>query len=128
MNKFNVIIYDINHKKFISYDVLPYLRNSYNERVENFKKLEKKIKRSKKKIDESILNEKYNKVPSTFKEFREFVNDESRYQFWARCEYEIILTDWPPSNPPIEEKWDVYDQIVMNIDLVTKLLMEDVIK
>lgn len=128
MNKFNVIIYDINGKKFTTYDVLPYLRNSYNERVENFKKLEKKIKRSKKKIDESILNEKYNKVPSTFKEFREFVNDESRYQFWSRCEYEIILSDWPPSNPPIEEKWDVYDQIVMNIDLVTKLLMEDVIK
>lgn len=127
MNKFNVIIYDFNGKKFTTYDVLPYLRNAYEERVVRHKELLKKIKRSK-KLDESILDDKYNKVPVTFNDFKEFVKSESQYQFWSRCEYEIILSDWPPSNPPIEEKWDVFDQIMMNHDIVTKLLMEDVAK
>lgn len=127
MNKFNVIIYDFNSKKFTTYDVLPYLRNTYEERVVRHKELLKKIKRSK-KLDESILDDKYNKVPVTFNDFKEFVKSESQYQFWSRCEYEIILSDWPPSNPPIEEKWDVFDQIMMNHDIVTKLLMEDVVK
>ena len=127
MNKFNVIIYDFNGKKFTTYDVLPYLRNTYEERVVRHKELLKKIKRSK-KLDESILDDKYNKVPVTFNDFKEFVKSESQYQFWSRCEYEIILSDWPPSNPPIEEKWDVFDQIMMNHDIVTKLLMEDVVK
>lgn len=127
MNIFNVIIYDINRKKFTTYDVMPYLRETYKERVERHNELVKKIKRSK-KLDESILDDKYNKVPVTFDEFKTFVKDESQYQFWSRCEYEIILSDWPPSNPPIEEKWDVFDQIMMNHDIVTKLLMEDVIE
>lgn len=127
MNKFNVIIYDFNSKKFTTYDVLPYLRNTYEERVVRHKELLKKIKRSK-ILDESILDDKYNKVPVTFNDFKEFVKSESQYQFWSRCEYEIILSDWPPSNPPIEEKWDVFDQIMMNHDIVTKLLMEDVVK
>lgn len=127
MNKFNVIIYDFNSKKFTTYDVLPYLRKTYEERVVRHKELLKKIKRSK-KLDESILDDKYNKVPVTFNDFKEFVKSESQYQFWSRCEYEIILSDWPPSNPPIEEKWDVFDQIMMNHDIVTKLLMEDVAK
>ena len=127
MNKFNVIIYDFNSKKFTTYDVLPYLRNTYEERVARHKELLKKIKKSK-KLDESILDDKYNKVPVTFNDFKEFVKSESQYQFWSRCEYEIILSDWPPSNPPIEEKWDVFDQIMMNHDIITKLLMEDVVK
>ena len=127
MNKFNVILYDFNGKKFVSYDVMPYLRNAYKERLDRHKELVKKIKRSK-KLDESILEDKYNKLPVTFEEFKTFVKDESQYQYWSRCEYEIILSDWPPSKPPIEEKWDVYDQIMMNHDIVTRLLMEDVVK
>ena len=45
MNKFNVIIYDFNGKKFTTYDVLPYLRNAYEERVVRHKELLNKIKR-----------------------------------------------------------------------------------
>ena len=35
---------------------------------------------------------------------------QSRY--WSRCEYELILTGWPNAN--IQEKIDVYDQLMMN--------------
>ena len=135
MKQFNVINYDFNSKKFKSYNVIPYLVNAYNDIVEKHKKYPK---------------DKYWNVPKTFAEFKEFAKKESQYQFWARCEYEIILAPWPYLPSPSEsydkskendvnvwkehwkkfletcDKWDVYDQIMMNIDIVTKILMEEV--
>lgn len=110
MKQFNVINYNFNAQKFESYDVIPYLVSTYNDRV---------------KHHNEFPEEEYWKVPETFDEFKEFVQKESQYQFWARCEYEIILVDWPCQKH--EEKWDVYQQIMMNLDLVTKTLMENVL-
>lgn len=124
LKKFNVILYNFNGRKFVPYDVLPYFRNTYQERVKRHKELVKRSKRSK-NFDESVLNDKYNKVPVTFEEFKTFVKGEAMYQFWSRCEYEIILSDWPPSKPPVEEKWDVYDQIMMNLDIVAEILFKE---
>ena len=101
MKSFNVIIYDPNLREFIKYDIMPYLIRTYNEKKENKETL-----------------------PETFDEFKNFVKDESQYQFWARCEYEIILIDWPCQKN--YEKWDVYKQIMMNLDIVTKVFMENV--
>ena len=101
MEIFNVIVYDFNRNKFESYNIIPYLVRTYNE-----------------------IDTHYNKIPVTFEEFKEFVRKEAMYQFWARCEYEIILVDWPSQKH--EEKWDVYQQILMNLDLVTKLVMESI--
>ena len=63
--------------------------------------------------------------PKTKQEFFEFVNNASKYQFFGRCEYEIILKDWPCQSH--EEKWDIYDQIMMNIELITDILMKNVL-
>ena len=109
MKQFNVINYNFNAQKFESYDVIPYLINAYKARVRRH---------------HNNPNDEYWKVPQTFEEFKEFVKKESQYQFWSRCEYEIILVDWPCQKH--EEKWDVYDQIMMNLDIITKLLMESV--
>lgn len=98
---FNVINYEFNSKKFEPYDVMPYLIDCY-----------KKVKRRK-------------CCPKTFDEFKAFVKSESQYQFWSRCEYEIILSDWPSGNE--QKKIDVYEQIMMNLDLVTDLLMKNVL-
>lgn len=118
MKSFNVIVYDFNRKKFIPYDVIPYLIGCYWDRV-------KRHTEPNDKIEDSYLNDiRYFKIPKTFTEFREFVKNESMYQFWSRCEYEIILSDWPPSKPPVEEKWDVWDQIKMNLDIVTQIVMD----
>ena len=143
MQSFNVINYDFNENKFESYDVMPYLIRCYNERVERFKKIDPQ------EVDLETFN-KYYKVPETFEEFKTFVKDESIFQFWARCEYEIILSPWPYISSPSErydkegendinawkkhwkehlascDKWDVYDQIMMNLDIVTRILMENV--
>lgn len=94
---FNVCIFEPNSKKFVYYDVMPYLKETY-------KKEKLKLK--------------------TFDEFKEFVIKESRYQFWSRCEYEIVLVDWPCQK--IEKKIDIFDQIMMNVDLITKLLMDEI--
>ena len=95
MQSFNVINYDFNQKEFKPYDVIPYLKRCYEERVELLKKLELKD------VEPQIF-EKYYKVPETFDEFKKFVKDESQYQFWSRCEYEIILGPWPYVSAPNE--------------------------
>lgn len=93
--KYNVIHYNINSRKFEPYDIFPYLVNQYN------------------KLDIK---------PATFEEVKEFIRKKSMYMWWARCEYEVILTDWPCKKD--EEKWDIYKQIEMNLDVITKLFMK----
>lgn len=97
MLQFNVIRYNINTNKFEFYDIIPYLVNYYNEQENK---------------------------PSTFEEFREFILNYSTYQWWARCEHEIILSDWPTMKD--QEKWDVHKQIKMNIDIITTVLMTEI--
>ena len=99
---FNVITYDPNHKKFVPYDIIPYFVQTYEE----------------------LKEKKYRKVPETFEEFKEFVRSEGMYQFWARCEYEVILVDWPGQK--VEKKIDVWNQIEMNLDIVAKIVMDSI--
>ena len=99
ITSFYVINYDINHKKFIKYNVIPHFLRVYNE-----------------------LKDKHsNDLPVTYEEFKKWIEKNSMYQFWSRCEYEIILLDWPCEK--IKDKWDVHDQIMMNIDTITHIIM-----
>lgn len=65
---FKVINGDINKDDFEGYDVMQYLVNCY-----------KQIRRRK-------------HCPKTYEEFKQWVDCELMYMFWARCQYEIILT------------------------------------
>lgn len=98
MKQFNVIVEDVNSRKFIPYDVIPYLVREYMKSKEK---------------------------PKTFDEFREFIKNKSRYQWWSRCEYEVILKSWPTGD--VEKKIDVHWQVMMNIDVITKIVMEEVL-
>lgn len=49
-------------------------------------------------------------------EFAKEIRKELQYYFWSKCEYEIIISPWPPRGKP-REKIDVYEQIVMNWDI-----------
>ena len=122
MREFNVIGYNFNSKEFVPYNIIPYLVSQY------------KIKRDK---------------PKTFDEVKEFVKKESMHQWWARCEYEIVLSPWPYTLSPSErakeennveawkehwkkhlnecEKIDVHYQVMMNIDIITALVIDGVI-
>lgn len=133
---FNVIVHGFNCKGVKAHDIMPYLMDCYKET--------KKSKRA------------WKKTPVTFEEFKQFVTDESRYMYWARCEWECLIGHWPfgsmdmieklhkyiSTNPDVAdwknkidicnivtsdmEKIDIYWQIMNNIDVVTKLLMENV--
>lgn len=94
---FNVITFEPNSNKFEPYNVMRHLIMVYNDQ---------KIK------------------PVTFEECRKFIKDESQYQFWSRCEYEVILVDWPCKKT--ERKIDVHEQIMMNLDVITELFMKNI--
>lgn len=121
--EFNVISYDFNSKEFVPYNIIPYLIYQYE-------------------IEED--------KPKTFDEFKEFVKKKSMRKWWARCEYEIILSPWPYISSPSErydkirendveawkehwkkhlqecEKIDVFYQVEMNLDVITALVMDSV--
>lgn len=95
---FYVLNWDFNSDNLIQYDILPYFRECYHE-----------------------LNN--GKRPKSIDEWKEFVTGKGMYQFWGRCEYEIIVTDWPQQKN--KAKVDVWRQIEMNIDVIVDILMEE---
>ena len=44
-------------------------------------------------------------------DFETKINKSLMYYFWSQCEWEIILSDWPPSEKFHNKKVDVYSQI-----------------
>ena len=105
--KFYVLTWDFNKDNIEHYDVLPYFRNMLEERIE------------KNKNDE----DDYFKVPKSFNDFKKFVENESLYQFWSRCEYEMIVHGWPVRKN--DYKIDVHEQIMMNLDVISGILFDE---
>jgi hypothetical protein len=96
MIPFYTYIYNFNAEKFEPYDIMPYLHNEYENSSDK---------------------------PTNFQDCQKFINSTIMYRYWSRCEYEIILQSWP--NYKTEKKIDIYDQVKMNIDVVTKIFMEN---
>ena len=48
------------------------------------------------------------------KAFEELIKTDLQYYFWSRCEWEIILTAWPPRSDFDGAKIDAYDQVMLN--------------
>ena len=93
---FNVICYSSITDKFEAYDIMPHLISVYNRKEQK---------------PEDI---------------RKFIIEESMCQWWSRCEYEMIIKDWPCNT--IEEKWDVHKQVMMNLDVVTQIFKVNISK
>lgn len=93
MLTWNVYIENINQKKIEIYNIF-----SYYGLEESFKKIKEECNGNK-------------------SEFAEKVDRALVYRFWAKCEWEIILSDWPPSDKFNKEKIDVYDQVRLNWDI-----------
>ena len=131
MKKFNVLNFDMTSKTKIEYDVLPYFRDAQKE-----KRFE------------------YDKV-KTKEDLKNWIENVSQYQFWARCQYEFLMAPWPIGsykvNNELKEflkpdfdikdykqsidfynilmidmyKIDIHEQIMMNIDIITDILSEE---
>ena len=59
----------------------------------------------------------------TLDDFKNFVKIKSQYQFWGRCEYEMICHGWPVRKNTY--KLDVHEQIMMNLDIIAKILYDE---
>lgn len=92
--QFHVI--KVNNGRFEPFDVVPFFVNKYNDLPKTRK-------------------------PATLADFRYWVEKTSKYFFWCRTEYEIILKDWPCQKE--SEKWDIHRQLMMNFDLLVDVLL-----
>lgn len=126
---FNVLWLNFSTEKVEYYDVLPYFRDCWKNKC--YKNEIKAIK--------------------SFDQLKAWIVGKSRYMYWARCEYEFLIANWPFGCKKMYddlkcflpvynigdwdhdikfcniitnsmEKIDVYDQIMMNIDIVVNLL------
>ncbi len=107
MVEYRVITWNFSTDRVEHYDIMPYL----------YRRLEEK--RKKRQI---VLKD------LTLEKLKEFIDNESKYQFWARCQYEVILSSWPPRENGRKHKMDVYEQIHMNLDNIAKLMYDDLQK
>ena len=59
--------------------------------------------------------------------FVDRLNSNLMYFFWSKCEWEVIITDWPTSGK-CEEKIDVYDQIMLNWEQFCRYVWEHAVE
>lgn len=60
--------------------------------------------------------EEYGEDLPDYEKFKERVRKELRYYFWSKCEWELIMSPWPPHEDDKDKKIDVYEQIMLNFD------------
>ena len=118
--QFYVLNWDFNRDEIEHYDVLPYFRNEFKER-----KKKSKSKRIQKIMAENPDMKKYYGVPETRDELKMFIENESKYMFWGRCQYEMIVHGWPVRKN--DDKIDVHEQVMMNIGAITDILYKELI-
>ena len=52
-----------------------------------------------------------------FSKFKKDIESNLIYYFWSKCEWEIVLSDFPPSDSFQKKKIDVYQQVKINWDI-----------
>ena len=57
-------------------------------------------------------------------QFIEAVRRSLMYYYWSKCEWEIVISDFPPRPDFPDAKVDVYDQIRLNWDVFVDYLWE----
>lgn len=121
MKSYFVLLHDFNSNKTVKHDIMPYILQTYKECKERkfwwmFNNLEI--------------------TPITKEDFKYFVERVCNYKYWARCEYEWLMIGWPPGKMDTFEqckkiinssiKIDAWDQIEMNLDIVTDIFIQNI--
>lgn len=60
-----------------------------------------------------VIKKKYSNDKETFGEKLRWA---LQGYFWCRCEYELVMSDWPPSEGFDGRKVDIFEQIDINWD------------
>ena len=64
---------------------------------------------------EDIEKMRKNKITSV--DFKDRLKQVLMYYFWAKCEYEVIVSSFPPDEKSKDEKVDIYSQVMLNFDI-----------
>lgn len=79
-------------------------------------------------FDHYMFYDECRKAAMTYRDNFELFQNEIRkslvYYFRWKCEHEIIISDWPPSDNFQGRKVSVYDQVMMNWEHFIKYLWE----
>lgn len=80
-------------------------------------------------LPEFIEEIKKKKTPIADKEtLKKQITSYGIYHYWAKCEWEFLIVDWPPKGDSISGshpvKVDVWEQIKGNLDIVVDLVWE----
>lgn len=94
-----VLSYDFNNDRIVPYNIF------YSSFIEN---LHKEV------IKKKVTN---------YKELKEYISHWSKYHYWSKAEYEIIVSGLH-SKEDSEEKLDVDYQVQMNLDRITEYVNE----
>ena len=70
------------------------------------------------------VRQAYKQYKDDFPEFSTEVKRKLMYLFWSKCEWEIILHDWPESDRCTKKKIDVYQQVMLNWDVFIKYVWD----
>ena len=89
MLEWKVYVSDFNEKEINEYNVFDHMR-FYEDCKKNARK--------------NIHN---------YDEFCRQLRIDLAYYYWSKCEWEIVITDWPTSGE-CETKVDVFDQVMLN--------------
>lgn len=90
MLEWNALYYDFNSKRVRTYNIF-----SHGGFLEDCRKAARKYKNDK-------------------SAFLEAVSSSLQYFFWCKCEWEVIVSAWPPSEKFRESKIDIFSQVMMN--------------
>jgi hypothetical protein len=155
--EWNVYISNFNSNKIEVYNIFNHggfhrdllkLKKDYKKKI---KEIESSLKA--KITDTSKFIDKMQKELFSYKdgEFADKINNSLRYHFWAKCEWEIILTDWPTHvdikevermaneikkenlqykvgvSLECEEKVDVFDQIKLNWETFVDYVWDNIL-
>lgn len=119
---FYAMVKNFNNGEVEKYDIMPAL---YNEIYDDDGNISSNF---------CVYDSKFNRLPvDSIEKLYEFVDNELRYHFWAKCEYEFIVIDWPYKtdcedviNNNRAVKIDVYEQLKPNMHNIVNLLWEEI--
>lgn len=67
----------------------------------------------------------FNMPEVSFQDFDTYVRRKAQWQFWSRCEYEMLLNAWPTGPVDSEYKIDVFEQLELNWDRFIEYLWNE---
>lgn len=110
-----VLVEDINDRKIVKFNVFNHYGFTYSLFDEVFKYLKK-----------------HGNNPFNTEEFdddlKKIIRSNLMYYYWSKCEWEIIITCFPPYDKFNELKTDVFEQVMLNYDAFFKYVRKQALE